>query len=313
MSYLIRRLLTLIITLLLVSVVAFVIVQVIPGDPVQLILGTEAPAEALAEMRAQLGLDRPPLWQYLTWLGRAIRGDLGTSLRHQRPVSLLMAERLPVTLSLTVLALSLALLVAIPLGILGATHQRTVLDYACLLFAQLGLVLPSFWIGILLILLLALTWRWLPSGGYVSWSDDPLKALRHLIMPVLALSLPLAGMLTRLVRSSMLEELGRDYIRTARAKGLSERLVLYRHALRNALIPTVTLAGLQMGFLLGGSIVIEQVFALPGLGRLVLFAIYNRDLPLIQGLVVFIAAVVVIVNLVVDLTYVYLDPNISLT
>jgi peptide/nickel transport system permease protein len=313
MSYLIRRLLTLIITLLLVSVVAFVIVQLVPGDPAQLILGTEAPAEALAEMQAQLGLDRPLLWQYLTWLGRASRGDLGTSLRHERPVSILIAERLPVTLSLTILALSLALLVAIPLGILGATQRRTVLDYACLLFAQLGWVLPSFWIGILLILLLALTWRWLPSGGYVSWSDDPLKALRHLIMPTLALSLPLAGTLTRLVRSSMLEELGRDYVRTARAKGLSEQLVLYRHALRNALIPTVTLAGLQVGFLLGGSIVIEQVFALPGLGRLVLLAIYNRDLPLIQGLVVFIAGVVVIVNLVVDLTYVYLDPKVSLT
>ncbi len=313
MSYLIRRLLTLITTLLLVSVVGFAIVQVVPGDPAQLILGTEAPAEALAEMRAKLGLDQPLPWQYLTWLGKALRGDLGTSLRHERPVSLLMAERLPVTLSLTVLALGLALLVAIPLGILGATHQRTVLDYACLLFAQLGLVLPSFWIGILLILLLALNWRWLPSGGYVSWSDDPLQALRHLIMPALALSLPLAGTLTRLVRSSMLEELGRDYVRTARAKGLSEQLILYRHALRNALIPTVTLVGLQMGFLLGGSIVIEQVFALPGLGRLVLLAIYNRDLPLIQGLVVCIAAMVVIVNLVVDLTYVYLDPKVSLT
>ncbi len=313
MSYLIRRLLTLVITLLLVSVVAFVIVQVVPGDPAQLVLGTEAPAEALAEMRAKMGLDRPPLWQYLTWLGRAIRGDLGTSWRHERPVSSLIAERLPVTLSLTVLALSLALLVAIPLGILAATQRRTILDYACLLFAQLGLVLPSFWLGILLILLLALTWRWLPSGGYVNWSDDPLQALRHLIMPALALSLPLAGTLARLVRASMLEELGRDYIRTARAKGLSEQLILYRHALRNALIPAVTLAGLQVGFLLGGSIVIEQVFALPGVGRLVLLAIYNRDLPLIQGLVVFIAAVVVIVNLMVDLLYVYLDPKVSLT
>jgi peptide/nickel transport system permease protein len=227
-------------------------------------------------------------------------------------VAALITERLPVTLSLATLSLALAVILAVPLGVLAAVRQHSALDYGVLVFAQAGLALPSFWIGILLILLFALSLRWLPSGGYVPWSDNPLEALRTLAMPVLALGLPVAGVLARLVRASMLEELARDHIRTARAKGLSEAQVVVRHALRNALIPTVTLLGLQLGFLLGGSIVVEQVFALPGLGRLVLFAINNRDLPLIQGLVLFIAALVVIINFLVDLAYTRLDPRISL-
>ncbi len=307
-----RRLPSLLLTLLLISLVTFVVVQVIPGDPAQLMLGTEAPPEALAELRAQLGLDRPPLLQYLSWLVGVLRGNLGVSLRHGRPVATLIAERLPVTLSLATLSLTLAVLLAMPLGVLAAIRQHSALDYGVLVFAQAGLALPSFWIGILLILLFALSWRWLPSGGYVPWGENPLGALRSLAMPVLALGLPVAGVLARLVRASMLEELARDHIRTARAKGLPEAQVIVRHALRNALIPTVTLLGLQLGFLLGGSIIIEQVFALPGLGRLVLFAINNRDLPLIQGLVLFIAALVVIINFLVDLAYTWLDPRISL-
>jgi len=307
-----RRLPSLLLTLLLISLVTFVVVQVIPGDPAQLMLGTEAPPEALAELRAQLGLDRPPLLQYLSWLVGVLRGNLGVSLRHGRPVATLIAERLPVTLSLATLSLTLAVLLAMPLGVLAAIRQHSALDYGVLVFAQAGLALPSFWIGILLILLFALSWRWLPSGGYVPWGENPLGALRSLAMPVLALGLPVAGVLARLVRASMLEELARDHIRTARAKGLPEAQVIVRHALRNALIPTVTLLGLQLGFLLGGSIIIEQVFALPGLGRLVLFAINNRDLPLIQGLVLFIAALVVGINFLVDLAYTWLDPRISL-
>lgn len=307
-----RRLPSLLLTLLLISVVTFAVVQVVPGDPAQLILGTEAPLEALADLRAQLGLDRPPLQQYLSWLSGVLRGDLGVSLRHGRPVAALIAERLPVTLSLATMSLALAVLLALPLGVLAAIRQHSALDYGVLVFAQAGLALPSFWIGILLILLFALSLRWLPSGGYVPWGENPLGALRTLAMPVLALGLPVAGVLARLVRASMLEELSRDHIRTARAKGLSEPQIIVRHVLRNALIPTVTLLGLQLGFLLGGSIVIEQVFALPGLGRLVLFAINNRDLPLIQGLVLFIAALVVTINFLVDMAYTWLDPRISL-
>jgi peptide/nickel transport system permease protein len=307
-----RRLPSFLLTLLLISVVTFVVVQVAPGDPAQLILGTEAPPEALADLRAQLGLDRPLPLQYLSWLSGVLRGDLGVSLRHGRPVTELIAERLPVTLSLAILSLALAVLLAVPLGVLAAVRQHSALDYGVLVFAQAGLALPSFWIGILLILLFALSLRWLPSGGYVPWGENPLGALRSLAMPVLALGLPVAGVLARLVRASMLEELARDHIRTARAKGLSEQQVIVRHVLRNALIPTVTLLGLQLGFLLGGSIVIEQVFALPGLGRLVLFAINNRDLPLIQGLVLFIAVLVVGINFLVDIAYTWLDPRISL-
>jgi peptide/nickel transport system permease protein len=312
MNYLLRRLPSLLLTLLLISLVTFVAVQVVPGDPAQLMLGTEASPEALADLRAELGLDRSPLLQYLSWLGGVLRGDLGTSLRHGRPVATLIAERLPVTLSLATLSLALAVLLAVPLGVLAAIRQHSALDYGVLVFAQAGLALPSFWIGILLILLFALSLRWLPSGGYVPWGESPLAALRSLTMPVLALGLPVAGVLARLVRASMLEELAGDHIRTARAKGLSEPQVIVRHVLRNALIPTVTLLGLQLGFLLGGSIVVEQVFALPGLGRLVLFAINNRDLPLIQGLVLFIAVLVVGINFLVDLAYTWLDPRISL-
>lgn len=312
MNYLWRRFPSLLLTLFLISLVTFVVVQVVPGDPAQIILGTEAPPEALADLRAQLGLDRPLPLQYLSWLTGVLRGDLGVSLRHGRPVATLIAERLPVTLSLAILSLAPAVLLAVPLGILAATHQHSALDYGVLLLAQAGLALPSFWIGILLILLFALSWRWLPSGGYVPWGESPLGALRSLAMPILALGLPVAGMLARLVRASMLEELSRDHIRTARAKGLSETQIIVRHVLRNALIPTVTLLGLQLGFLLGGSIVIEQVFALPGVGRLVLFAINNRDLPLIQGLVLFIAALVVTINFLVDMAYTWLDPRISL-
>lgn len=312
MNYLWRRFPSLLLTLFLISLVTFVVVQVVPGDPAQIILGTEAPPEALADLRAQLGLDRPLPLQYLSWLTGVLRGDLGVSLRHGRPVANLIAERLPVTLSLAILSLAPAVLLAVPLGILAATHQHSALDYGVLLLAQAGLALPSFWIGILLILLFALSWRWLPSGGYVPWGESPLEALRSLAMPILALGLPVAGVLARLVRASMLEELSRDHIRTARAKGLSETQIIVRHVLRNALIPTVTLLGLQLGFLLGGSIVIEQVFALPGVGRLVLFAINNRDLPLIQGLVLFIAALVVTINFLVDMAYTWLDPRISL-
>ncbi len=307
-----RRLPSLVLTLFLISLATFVVVKVVPGDPAQLILGTEAPPEALADLRVQLGLDRPLPLQYLSWLGGVLRGDLGVSLRHGRPVAALIAERLPVTLSLATLSLILAVLLAVPLGVLAAVRQHSALDYGVLVFAQAGLALPSFWIGILLILFFALSLRWLPSGGYVPWGENPLGALRSLAMPVLALGLPVAGVLARLVRASMLEELASDHIRTARAKGLSESQVIVRHVLRNALIPTVTLLGLQLGFLLGGSIVIEQVFALPGLGRLVLFAINNRDLPLIQGLVLFIAVLVVGINLLVDMAYTWLDPRISL-
>lgn len=311
MRYILRKLLSLIATLLLISVLTFGIVHVLPGDPAMLILGHEASPELLANLRSSLGLDRPLLEQYGLWLADALRGDLGTSLRHRLPVSQLIAERLPVTAVLALLAMTLATLVALPLGVLAAVREGTLLAYAVLIVSQVGVAVPAFWIAILLILFLSVRQGIFPTGGFVPWSQDPLGALRSLVLPSVALSLPLTAVLVRLVRNSMLDELARNHIRTARAKGLPERVVVIRHALKGALIPTVTMIGLQLGFLLGGSIVIEQVFALPGLGRLVLFAIANRDLPLIQGLVMFIAALVVIINFAVDVLYVALDPRLS--
>ncbi|RLC76098.1 MAG: ABC transporter permease, partial [Chloroflexi bacterium] len=283
MSYLARRVIALLITLWLVSLVTFLLLQVIPGDPAQLILGTEAPPEALETLRVQLGLDRPWPVRYLDWLRGVLRGDMGVSLRQERPVVSLIAERLPVTISLTSLAMLVALAISLPLGIFAAVRWNSPLDYATLVFSQVGIAVPSFWAGILLILVFSLFLRLFPTGGYVGWSESPLQALRHLALPSLALGMVMAALLTRMTRASMLEVLSQSYILTARAKGLKERAVIFRHALKNALIPVVTVVGLQIGFLMGGSIVIEYVFALPGVGRLLLTAIYTRDLPLIQG------------------------------
>ncbi|HOQ98873.1 MAG TPA: ABC transporter permease [Anaerolineae bacterium] len=312
MPYLLRRLLGLVLTLLLVSLITFAVVHVLPGDPAMLILGHEASPESLAGLRAALGLDRPLPAQYLSWLAGALHGDLGMSLRHNLPVGQLIAERLPVTASLAALATLLAVGLALPLGMLAAVRQGTAVDLGVLVLSQVGVALPAFWIGILLIVTLAVGRHLFPTGGYVPWSASVPGALRSLALPAVALSLPMVAVLVRLVRNAMLDELGRDHIRTARAKGLPERTVLLRHALRGALIPTVTMVGLQLGFLLGGSIVIEQVFSLPGLGRLVLSAIANRDVPLIQGLVVFIATLAVAINFTVDVLYAALDPRLSL-
>jgi len=312
-TYLLRRGFSLAITLFIVSAIIFVVLRAIPGDAAELILGTEAPPEALLSLRSKLGLDRPLLAQYLGWLVGLLRGDLGTSLRHERSVSSLIIERLPVTLSLSILAMTLALSVAIPSGVIAGQRRGALADYGLMAFAQLGTSLPSFWIAILLIFFFSLTWHLLPPGGYASWLKDPLEALKHLAMPALALGGPLAAVLARMTRSAVAEAMGGDYIYTARSKGLSERAVVYRHALKNALIPTVTVIGLQAGSLLGGSIIVEQVFYLPGLGRLTLFAVYNRDLPLIQGLTLFLTALVVAVSFAVDLIYTFLDPRLSIS
>jgi peptide/nickel transport system permease protein len=312
LPYILRRLISLGISLWLISILTFFIIHVVPGDPAVLILGTEASPTMLGQMRASLGLDRPLPEQYLTWLAGALRGDLGQSLRHRLPVSQLLVERLPVTISLATLAMLLAVVIAIPWGIVAAVKERSGFDFATLILSQVGVALPAFWIGVLLMLFLAVQIRLFPTSGFVPWNKDPLMALRSLTLPAIALGLPQIAVLVRLVRGSMLDELSKNHITTARAKGLPERIVIVRHALKGALIPTVTMIGLQVGFLLGGSIIIEQVFALPGLGQLVVFAIYNRDIPLVQGLTMFIAALVVVINFVVDLTYAFLDPRLSL-
>ncbi len=312
MRYVIRRFFSLLIILLIVSFLTFLLLQVIPGDPAQLILGIEASPDALESIRAQLGLDKPWPLRYIFWLWGLLRGDMGVSIRLERPVSSLIAERLPVTLSLAFMAMLIALIIALPAGILSALRWNSPLDYFILLTTQLGIAIPSFWVGILLILFFSLYFRLFPTGGFVSWWENPFEAFRHLFLPAVSLGLVTAAFLTRMLRSSMLEVLSQVYITVARAKGLTRVQVVFRHALKNALIPVVTLAGVQMSFLMGGSIVVEQVFALPGLGRLLLSAVYTRDIPLIQGLVMFMTAVVVASNFLVDVLYAYLDPRIRL-
>lgn len=300
------------IILLLVSFLTFFLLQVIPGDPAQLILGIEASPEVLESLRMQLGLDKPWPIRYASWLAGMLRGDFGVSIRLERPVFSLIVERLPVTLSLASIAMLIALLIALPAGIFSAVKWGSPLDYFLLFITQLGIAIPSFWVGIILILIFSLYLRLFPTGGFVSWSENPLGAFRSLLLPSLSLGLVTAAFLTRMLRSSMLEVLSQAYIITAKAKGLTSSQVIFRHALKNALIPVTTLAGIQFSFLMGGSIVIEEVFALPGLGRLLLSAVYARDIPLIQGLVMFVTTVVVVSNFVVDVLYAYLDPRVRL-
>ena len=308
--YFLARVTSVLVTLVVVSLVTFLVLRIIPGDPAQIILGIDTPGDALRQLQAELGTDRPLVIQYGTWLGSVLRGELGVSIRHKRPVLDLIIERLPVTLSLTWMALLVALVIGLPLGVLAATRRNTVADYGALLFTQLGQAVPSFWLGIMMIVAFALKVRWFPSGGYVGWTEAPLEAARHLLMPAIALGLVPAATIARIGRSAMLEVLQEDFVRTARAKGLPESRVIYLHTLWNALIPTVTVIGLQLGTLLGGAIIVEQIFSLPGLGRLVLFAVFNRDWPLIQGLVFFLATLTIVLNFLVDVSYGLLDPRI---
>lgn len=309
--YLTGRVASLCVTLLVVSVITFLVLRILPGDPAQLILGADSPGDSLRELQHELGTDRPLPVQYLSWMSSVVRGELGVSLRHKRPVIDLIVERLPVTLSLAGLALVIAMAVGLPLGVEAARRRNTMADFGALAFSEIGQSVPSFWLGILMILAFSLQLGWLPSGGFVPWSESLWQAARHLIMPSVALGLVLAATIVRMERSSVLEVLAEDYMRTARAKGLAESDVIYRHALANALIPTVTIVGLQVGTLLGGAIIVEQIFSLPGLGRLVLFAVFNRDWPLIQGLVFFLATLTIVLNFLVDLSYAWLDPRIG--
>jgi peptide/nickel transport system permease protein len=310
--YLVRRAIAFAITLLFVSFVTFVVLYVIPGDPAKIILGTEGNPEALVALRAKLGLDRPLLRQYFDWLGSALTGNLGVSIQYDVPVGQLIASRLPVTFPLAGLAMSLTIFAGIPLGVLATSHHRRPGDVGMMIFSQLGIAIPSFWAGLLLInsMLFSVYLGWFPAGGFTSWSETPAGALRSLLLPAIALSLVQVAILTRTTRSAMLEVLREDYVQTARSKGLSDRLMLYKHALKNGLIIIVTLVGLQIGHLLAGSIIIENVFYLPGLGRLALGAIGARDLPVVQGVVLFMASIIVFVNFAVDLLYGWLDPRV---
>ncbi len=312
-AYLLRRSLSLLPILLLMSVIVFALIRLVPGDPIDVMYGSEGmDAVRRSALRHELGLDESLVIQYFKWLGRAATGDLGRSYKAQMSVTQLIAQRLPATLFLSAAALLFSLLLALPLGVLAAIKRNTWADFTAMGFAILGISIPNFWAGIMFALLFAVYLHWLPSIGYVSPMTNLGDSLQHLILPAVTLGLSLAGTTSRLTRSSMLEELGKDYVRTARGKGLAERVVLLGHALRNALIPTLTMVGLQLGFLIGGAVVVETVFAWPGIGLLVVDSIFGRDYPVVQGVVLTIAVMVVVVNLTVDVLYTFLDPRIRL-
>ncbi|TXL72058.1 ABC transporter permease [Vineibacter terrae] len=309
LDFLLRRLAAALLTLALASIVVFLVLEVLPGDPALVMLGTEARPDTLAALHAKLGLDRPLLERYVSWVGGLLSFDLGNSYAYGTPVSKLILDRVVVTLPLGALALSFSACVAIPLGVFAASRRGRMSDWLVMGFGQVGISIPNFWFGILLALFLAVTLKLFPAGGFPGWGTDPLGSLHALILPALSLSLPEIAILSRVTRSSMLDTLREDYVRTARAKGVAERDVLMRHALRNALIPIVTIAGLIAGFLLAGAIIVETVFYLPGVGKLVFDSISNRDLIVIKNVVILLTALVLLVNLLVDMVYVILDPR----
>jgi len=292
------------------SVIVFSFLHLTPGDPVEAMLGTEVDQATKAGLRQALGLDRPLFVQYAVWIGRAARGDLGSSIRTHERVSAILGEKLPVTLELTVAASLVGLTIALPAGVLAAVRRNSAIDLGAMGIALAGVSIPSFSLGVMLILLFALHWRWLPSIGYVSLLRDPVGALRHLVLPAVTLGLGLAGALTRMVRSGVLEELGQDYVRTAKAKGLSFPSVINRHVLRNALLPALTVLGVQVSVLLGGAVITEQIFAWPGVGQLAVQAVQSRDYPVLQGTILVIAALATVVQLGVDIAYALMDPRI---
>ena len=304
------RLVALVPMLLALSVASFALVHVIPEDPALVIMGGEGTPQAVEELRRQLGLDRPLHVRYLEWLGQIARGNLGESLYNKTRVSEELVWRMPTTLALVALALVFSVAIGVPAGLMSAAFRNSWIDHAARLLTLVSLSLPSFWLGLMLIILFSLWLDLLPIVGYEPITRGFWKAVPFLILPSLSLGTYLAALLTRLTRSSMLEVLNQDYVRTARAKGLRDRAVLMRHALRNALIPIVTVIGINVGILLGGSAVIETVFVLPGVGQLVVRSLYNRDLPVIQGLILYVAVVYVLVNLLVDVLYTYLDPRL---
>lgn len=300
--YVLKRLWQAVYVMVGISAISFFFIH-LSGDPVMLMLPADATHEQIESLRKQLGLDDPLPVQYVRFVTHALQGDFGQSLYYRVPAMELIVERLPASLELAVAAMIIALGVAVPIGIVSAVNRGSLLDMGSMLGALMGLSMPHFWLGIMLILLFSVKLGWLPTSGRGS--------LAQLLMPALALGMGLMAMFARLTRSVMLEVLSQDYVRTARAKGLKETLVIGKHALKNALIPLVTVAGMQFGFLIGGTVIIETVFAWPGVGRLVVQAIFNRDYPLVQASVLMLAVVFVAINLVVDLLYVYLDPQIS--
>jgi peptide/nickel transport system permease protein len=309
-TYVAGRLLSLVASLVVASIVIFFVLEVLPGDPAQFILGMNAQPDTLAALRTQLGLDAPPLIRYVNWIFGMLRGDFGISYTYRVPVAELIAERIVVSLPLALYALTLTLLIAFPAGIIAAARRGSPADAAIMGVTQLGVAIPNFWFAMLLVLGFAVTLRWFSATGFVGWDEGFIAGMRSLTLPAVALALPQASILARVMRSSLLDTLGEDYIRSARAKGLTARQALWRHALRNALIPVLTIIGLQFAFLLAGAIIIENVFSLPGLGRLIFQGITQRDLIVVKSGVMLLVVAVIVVNFLVDLSYIAVDPRL---
>ena len=310
LNFLPRRLLELLPTLFLVSVLIFGLQQLLPGDPALVMAGEEGDPEVVEQIRRQYRLDQPLPVQYLHWIGNVLQGDLGESMRIKQPVAQLIAEKLPVTLQLGTMAMLFALLIGIPAGIVSAVRQGTAWDTAANVVALAGLSTPNFWLGIMMIFLFSVSLGWLPASGYVSLLEDPLQSLATTLMPAFVLGSGIAAVLMRHMRSSLLQAMAADYVRTARAKGLLERQVVLRHGLRNALTPVITLGALEFGTLLSGAVLTEQVFSIPGLGKLIVDAVFNRDYAVVQGVVLVTATVYILLNLLADVLYVLANPRL---
>ncbi|MFN3686858.1 ABC transporter permease [Salinarimonas sp.] len=309
--FLVGRTIALILTALAASIVVFVAMAVLPGDPAAIMLGVGARPDTLAALRAQMGLDQPILLQYVRWIGGFVVGDFGISYTYGVPVADLVVQRIGLSVPLALLAMKLSTLIAIPVGVFAASRRGRAGDVVAMGLAQIGVSVPNFWLGLMLVILFSLQLGWLPASGFPGWDQGIWPGLRSLLLPAFALALPQAAILARVTRSSVLETLGEDFVRTARAKGLSGEAALWRHAVPNALIPVVTIMGLQFSFLIAGTIIIENVFTLPGLGRLIFQAIAQRDLVVVQSLVTLVAITVILVNFLVDVAYAALDPRLS--
>jgi peptide/nickel transport system permease protein len=313
LEFLVHRAAISVVTLFVISLIVFTGVRMIPGDPARVMGGTESDEAGLAEIRAKYGLDDPVPIQYLRWVRLAVSGDLGESIRTRESVVRTVARKLPITIELAALSLLVAVGVAIPVGVLSAVRRNSLWDFLANGVSLCGLSVPSFWLGIMLILFFSVRLGVLPASGFVPLWEDPLANLKRMIMPAFVLGCALTAVLMRQTRNSMIEILSADYIRTARAKGLAGRAVVFRHAIRNGLIPVVTILGLQMGALMGGAVVTEQIFVVPGCGRLIVEAVFTRDYPLVQGVVLLTASSYVLINLLVDVSYTLLDPRIRVT
>lgn len=308
--FIVSRLFSLIMSLVVASIVVFAIIEVIPGDPAAFMLGINAQEDTIAALRAELGLDASPIERYFSWVGGLVSGDFGTSYTYRTPVAEMIGERLWISLPLALLALALSTCIAFPVGIIAASKRGSLTDTVVMGVTQLGVAIPNFWFAMLMVLVFAINLRWFSAGGFPGWDEGLFAGLKALALPAISLALPQASILARVMRSALIETLDEDFMRTARAKGLTRRQSIRRHALRNAMIPVLTIIGLQFSFLLAGAIIIENVFFLPGLGRLIFQAISQRDLVVVESVVMLLVFAVIVVNFAVDIAYAWVDPRL---